>query len=226
MRAGCKGCIWRKLISILIILNNQIGQREELIDNIGSEIDGLDGKIKDNNELIDKLSSDLDEIKTEYAKLIYYSFRSGNSFDRMLFLFSSDDFNQAYLRLKYLQQYTDYRKKQAEMIISTQQMISDRVTDLQLKKSGKTKLLRNKEDEKDRLTSEKNEKNNTISKLKQREKELVKELKEKEKSAKKLKQAVEGIIAGEVKKTTEKSKQTGTTVTKTNITDKPIDRFP
>jgi len=207
------------LISLnqLIILNNKIGEREELIDAISGEIEGLDNSINSKKELIDKLSLDLQDIKTEYARLIYQSFRSGNSYDRIVFLFSADDFNQAYFRMKYLQQYSEYRKKQAAMIISTQELMSENLTNLAETKSGKIKLLNNKEKEKENLTQEKNEKNNSIKKLKLKEKELTARLKEKEKASKKLKKAVENIIAIEVSKAPEKAKKSGTTITKTNI---------
>ena len=48
------------------------------------------------------------------------------------FVFAS--FNQAYKRLKYLQQYSEYREKQAELILQTKALIKEKVRSLQTKK--------------------------------------------------------------------------------------------
>jgi murein hydrolase activator len=195
----------------LIILNNKINQRENLIDNISTEIQGIDGMILTNSKETSKLSEQLKQLKEDYAKMIVFAYKNRNAFARLMFLFASTDLNQAYLRLKYLQQYTRYRRKQADLIIKTALLLNGRIKELRDIKSGKSDLLKSNEAEKIMLAQEKEEKNNSLKKLQNKEKELAKTIKQKEKEAKKLQQSIEGIIADEIKKATEKKTTTSTT---------------
>jgi len=207
-----------KLISLnqLIILNNKINQRENLIGTINTEIHDIDGKIIYNSIETSRLSDKLKQLKEEYAKMIIFAYKNRNAFARLMFLFASSDLNQAYLRLKYLQEYTRYQRKQAELIMSTALLLGDKIKQLKDIKSGKSTLLKSNEAEKILLAQEKEEKNSSVKKLQQKEKDLAKTIKQKEKEAKKLQQSIEGIIADEIKKATEKSKTSSTNTTATS----------
>jgi len=197
-----------KLISLnqLIILNNKINQRQELIGTINTEILDIDGKISNNSRETSKLSEKLKQLKEEYAKMIVFAYKNKNAYSRLMFLFASSDFNQAFLRLKYIQQYNRYRRQQADLIMRTALLLNDKIVQLKDIKTDKSVLLKNNESEKTILAQEKEEKNNSVKKLQQKEKELVKTIKQKEKEAKKLQQSIEGIIAEEIRKASEKSK--------------------
>ena len=205
----------------LIILNNKISYREKLINAINSEINILNNKIDANNSNIKKLTNELKSLKNEYAKMIYFVFKNKSSYDRLMFVFSSEDFNQAYMRLKYFQQYSAYRKTQVELIKKTQDEINVKTKELESQKEKKITLLKTREKEKVLLVKEKNEKNNTIKKLKNKEKELLRTLRAKEKESNKLKKAIDAIIAEEIRLAAEKAKETKTKTTSTIISLTP-----
>ncbi|NTW32215.1 MAG: peptidoglycan DD-metalloendopeptidase family protein [Bacteroidetes bacterium] len=184
----------------LIILNNKINQREELVSSINNEIHNIDYKINNNSEEISKLSAEIKRYKADYAKMIYWAYKNRNSFSRLLFIFASDDLNQAFLRLKYLQQYINYRRKQSELIVKTSKLLNIKLTELINTKINKSTVLTSKEAEKLLLAKEKDEKNAAVKKLQQKEKELIKTIKQKEKESKKLQQSIENLIAAEIKK--------------------------
>ncbi|MFA6923733.1 MAG: peptidoglycan DD-metalloendopeptidase family protein [Bacteroidales bacterium] len=193
-------------LSQLMILNNKISMREDLIEALSEDITGLDNKILSTSSIIKNLEQQLHGLKDEYAQMIYYANKNRSSYNILLFIFSAKDFNQAYKRLKYMQQYSKYRKEQAEMIIKTEMKLSQKVSELKEKKNSKETILKNKETEKEKLSREKEEKNIAVKKLKVKEKELIATLKEKEKAAKKLQRAIESIIAEEIRKSTEVKK--------------------
>ena len=62
------------------------------------------------------LERQLIELKAEYSRMIYNSSKLNRGLSIVAFVFSSSNFNQLYMRLKYLRQYTASRKKQAEQI--------------------------------------------------------------------------------------------------------------
>ena len=196
-------------INQLVIINNKIKKRKQLISVLKDEILSINNKIALNNNKIKELSDELSALKKEYARMIYYSFKNKNSYDRIMFVFSSKDFNQAYQRLKYFQQYSSYRKLQASLIKSTREEINNKTEDLKIQKGKKTKIQLQEQKEKNTLTQDKKDQNETIKKLKQKEKKLRKDLRAKQKAANKLQKTIENIIAAEMKKVAEMKKASG-----------------
>ena len=189
----------------LVLIKNKIGKRQELITTINYEISYLDKEIKQTQAEIEKLTQDLKNLKDEYAKMVYFAYKNMNSYDRLMFIFSAEDFNQAYRRLKYLQQYNSYRKMQAELITKTRVLLNEKKNDLEQQKSEKVELLITKESEKNLLNREKKKKNNTVVQLKRKEKKLLKKIRLKEAQARRLQKEIQAIIAAEMRKSGAKS---------------------
>lgn len=184
----------------LVMLNKKISVREELIATINGEISELNKQIVENNESIKGLQNDLAKLKSEYAKMIYYAYKNQDAYSRLVFIFAAKDFEQAFMRLKYLQQYSDYRHNQAEMILSTKKNLNEKVQSLEERKSDQRVLLSSQEVEKHNLTSEKTEKEQVFSELQQQESKLKKDLEKKKQDAQKLQQAIQRIIQKELEK--------------------------
>jgi septal ring factor EnvC (AmiA/AmiB activator) len=182
----------------LVTLNKKISAREELINTINREIALLDKQVKEKNNNIQKLQTELDKLKQDYAKMIYYAYKNQNAYDRLVFIFASKDFEQAYMRMKYLQQYSSFRKKQAEAITNKRQELNTSLQELELKKSDKRVLLGSEITEKQNLSVEKSEKESVLTSLQRQESELKKELEKKRKDAQKIQQAIQRIIQKEL----------------------------
>ena len=190
----------------LAVINRKIDRREVLIQTISDELVILDRTILQNQQSLSELDAELKQLKDEYARMIYLAFLNRGAYDRLMFLFSSKNFNQAYQRMKYMQQYGDYRKQQAGQILEKQNELTEKTRVIEQQKMDKEALLSSKERELIRLDGEKNDKNVTLSRLGQKESELRKTLKEKEAAARKLQQALERIIAEEIRKSNEMMK--------------------
>ncbi len=184
----------------LLIIKKRISLREQLINDISNEVNHLNQSIEEKNKLINKLESELTKLKDEYAKMIYFAYKNRNNYDRLMFILASEDFNQAYRRIKYFQQYTKYRKKQASMIFATQKTLEYEIESLRSKKSEKLALLTRKEQEKLQLTNERARENREIANLRSKENKLRKELKAKEQVRQELEKAIAEIIAREAAK--------------------------
>lgn len=191
----------------LVTLNKKISAREELINTISYEISILNRQIRSNANSVEKLQNELKKLKSDYAKMILYAYKNQDAYTRMMFIFSSQDFNQAYMRLKYLQQYNDYRKKQALIIEKTQVVLNENIAALEEKKTAKKALLNNEENEKAQLTHEKGEKEEVFSQLQNQEKQLKKDLEKKKKDAEKLQKAIQRMIEEEIRKAKEAAKK-------------------
>ncbi|MBL4578743.1 MAG: peptidoglycan DD-metalloendopeptidase family protein [Flavobacteriales bacterium] len=181
----------------LSTLKIQISYRQRKIRNLNKEIKFMDRQIAENNDIIRALEQDLVQVKEEYSKMLYYGFKNRNSYDKLVFVFSSRDFNQAQKRLKYLQQYSQFRREQADLIQTTKTLIGDKNVALEKKKEVKRSLMSEKKTEKEDLEKDKKDKNKVYNKLKSNESRLRTELKADIKEAEKLNTAIANILEEE-----------------------------
>lgn len=192
-------------INTIVVINTKLKVREELIGTINQELFQINEGIKQNVEEINRLVANLKKLKSEYAKMIYFAQRNQDSYTKIMFLFSSGNFNQAYMRIKYFQQYATFRKKQAEEIVSTQRVITDKLTELENQRHDKNVLLGNEVEQKQQLSGEKKQQEIVLSELQQQEKELKKELEKKKLDAQNLQIAIKKLIEAEIKRKLEES---------------------
>ncbi|MFC2152866.1 murein hydrolase activator EnvC family protein [Bacteroidota bacterium] len=99
--------------------------------------------------------------------------------------------------MKYFQQYTRYRKKQAEKIVVAQKNLEYETEQLKDERNEKIRLLSNKERERALLNSEKVKENNEVNRLKRKEAELKRKLDENQRIMKQLENAIAELIARE-----------------------------
>jgi len=173
----------------------------------------LDNEIEETGDSIFGLSVELKKLKEEYALMIYYAKRNSSSYDRLVFIFSASDFNQAYRRLKYFQQYGVYRRTQAGLITSTQDKLSIKELNLEQQKAEQQNLLAQEKNEKQQLEIEKGDVGHTIQDLGHREKELKSTLRAKQKAIAELEKAIEEIIAEEIRLAEERARAAAGTTT-------------
>jgi septal ring factor EnvC (AmiA/AmiB activator) len=192
----------------LLLINRQIEKREALVEAINSEIDQIEEEIGIQAVQIRHLSDELKKMKDEYAKMIYYANKNLNIFNRIMFIFAAEDFNQAFHRLRYYQQYSSYRRTQAEIIRKTQIELTQKIMDLEETKNQKATLAQSKEQEKNKLIGEKEIKNNAVQELSKKEKQLVATLRDKQENAQKLQREIEKLIAEEIKESAIRAKKT------------------
>lgn len=195
----------------LLKLKSKINSRSNLIATINSEMRLINKEINSSKQGISDLEIDLTHLKSEYAKIIYYAFKHRSSYDKMMFIFASKDVNQAYKRLKYIQQYSEYRKGQAAEIVSTQEILILKIEALKLSNQEKTVLISLEEQEKQNLAIEKAEQENIVQKLQGKEQELKDKLRKKEAAKRKLQKAIQRIIEAEIRKAREAAKKAGNT---------------
>ncbi|MCK4568642.1 MAG: peptidoglycan DD-metalloendopeptidase family protein [Bacteroidales bacterium] len=208
----------------LVILQQRIRQRERLINTIKAELILLDNEIIETGDSIFGLTVELKKLKEEYAQMIYYANRNRSSYNRLVFVFSARDFNQAYRRIKYFQQYGAYRRTQAELITSTQDKLSIKELELEQQKAEKQSLLAQEHDEKQQLENEKGDVDHTIQDLGQKEKELKAALRAKQKAVAELEKAIEKIIAEEIKLAEERARARAGTTTSSGFALTPEEK--
>ena len=191
----------------LKILAKQIKSREALINAINRELNDVEITMAVDSIQINRMSKQVSVLKLEYARMVCNAYRTMNGHNKLMFIFSARDFNQAYQRLKYYQQYASYRRHQLEKIESTQKAINEHRKNLEGVKTEKLSLVQSKQLEKQKLDREKAEKANAVKELSSKEKKLLATIKTKQQEAQKLENAIEKLIADEIRASAERNRK-------------------
>lgn len=175
-------------------INAQIRLRQDKIGTINSEIKNLDNQISQNTNTVHTLQGQLGDLKKEYAGMIRFAQRNRNSYDKMMFIFAAKDFNQAYKRIKYLQQFSQYRKKQAGYIENTQQDLNGKIKVLDKTLREKSDLLKEQEKERERLSQDKSKQSVELNKLSKDEKQFRQDINSRKKQQAQIDRAISAAI--------------------------------
>jgi septal ring factor EnvC (AmiA/AmiB activator) len=191
----------------LSLLKQQISLREAKIDNINSEVRNLDNQISESNNFVHNLQSQLDQLKTEYAAMVLFTYRNRSSYNKLMFIFAAKDFNQAYKRLKYLQQIGSYRERQAVYIQETQTELHVKINELDISKKQKSALLVDQEKEKETLGKEQNTQVQVVADLSKHEGQLKQQQQDVQRKIAKTNKEINAAIRREIEEARRKAEE-------------------
>jgi murein hydrolase activator len=192
-------------IGALVNINMKLEKRQELINTIKMQLAELNRDIKRNESESLQLKNSLEKLKKEYAQMIVFAQRNQDAYSALMYIFAAESFNQAYTRLKYLQQYSEFRKKQAIEIINTQTNLIAKLKELKDQRLEKNLLLGNEQVEKKNLSSEKTEQEQVLTELQKKEKQLKTELEKKKDDAIQLQVEIRRLIEAEIRRKAEET---------------------
>lgn len=208
----------------LSALNQRVREQEKLVGAIKGEVNFLDSEISDNNDIILVLEEDLDDLKKEYSAMLFAAQKANNSTTRLTFLFSAKSFDQLVMRLRYMDQYAETRKLQAEQITKVQEELSGHVAEIRVRREEKNKLLNEEQREGTNLISLKQKQNSLVKSLEKEEKKLRKDLEETKKAVAKLDKLIEDLIKEEMERAA-RSKKSESAVTLSNSFEENRNKF-
>lgn len=182
----------------LQMLDEQIRFRNELQRSYEKEVDAIESSIDDSERSINEQEARIEAMKNEYAAMIAQSYKSRRSHDELMYLFAAENFNQAYKRFKIMQEYADYRKRQADEIRQSQEILRERIRELAEEKKEKESLMAEKAKEAEELMADKSERQGLLSTLQQEEKKLRKQQEQQEAERQRLNAAIRRIIEEEL----------------------------
>ena len=187
------------------IINQKIDKGKEMIQSLMNEVNYLDGQIKKNESVKYGLESDKQRMLEFYSKMVYETWKKRNESDKLIYIFSSSSFAQAYARYKYFEQVQDYSKRQIQLIEQTNDSLTAINRELSkliiLKSETQSKIT----SQNNQLIREQNEANTYIADLKKKEKELLRKLNIEIKNRERFKKELEKLIAAQAKKSGSKN---------------------
>ncbi|GGE98894.1 murein hydrolase activator EnvC family protein [Hymenobacter cavernae] len=161
-------------------LKEKLTVQQGVIRNISSELKYIESDVQQTETQVQHTSQSLKQLQEEYGRLVYASSKTANSYNRIMFLFAAESFNQFMQRLRYVRQYSEVRWDQAAQIASTQQRLTQQLTGLTEKKQEKSSLLNTQLSENRNLITLKTQQDQVVTQLSQQEEQLRRELAERQ----------------------------------------------
>lgn len=176
------------------LLDQKINVRQQLIRVTNQQSNLLSRQINANIRNIAKLREDLDILKEEYANMIRKSYQNKSQQSRLMFLMSSQNFYQAFKRLQYLKQYTQYRKQQGIQIASKTEDLITLNNDLTTQRKEKESLISENKSARKELFEEINDQKGLLSTIRKNESNYAVAINKKKTEAKKIDEQIERLI--------------------------------
>ena len=179
-------------------LAKQIDAREELIETLHEEVHYADMSMERSALVIEALKADIERLKTEYGVMARQALRQKMTRSNTQFLLSANSVNDLIRRWRYLRQYDQYRKKQARLIVETQETLTGKLRKLEQVRLEKQDLIAQEESQMQILEKELNTKKRLLNNLKKDEKRLKKTLQRHRIAHQQLNDAIEKMIKAEI----------------------------
>lgn len=190
----------------LTILDKSIKERSRLVNTINKEIEQLDIEIQKLAQEKAELEKKLQRLKNDYARLVQEAYINRSIYSKIMFVLSAETFDQSIRRLRYLKEYSDYRKLQVREMEKIKREIQQKNDTLSAHKQTLAQIVKQKEIETKKLSEEKKKENVVLNDLKKKEKNLRSEITAQQKKANELNKRIEYLIAEEIRKAEAKKK--------------------
>ncbi|MCR5050728.1 MAG: peptidoglycan DD-metalloendopeptidase family protein [Paludibacteraceae bacterium] len=186
----------------LQLISENIKTQKKLIHSLDNEIYVLDNEMNRLTGKRDSLQNVLETYKKDYAEMVNKSHFARIQQSPLLFLISSNSFNQLARRARYLQEFARFRQEQVKRIENTQSEIDIQNDLLRENKNGKQATLASRKREHENLRRDERKQQTMLDQLKSKEKDLSKKLQQQQKKAKNLNKKIDDIVRKQAAKTT------------------------
>ena len=175
-------------------LNYKIKLQQSLISNINNQLNLILNEIDLNEIQLSNLKNKELTLKEELSKMLLIGYKKKSNLNKLMFIFSSSSFQQAYKRVQYFKQYINFQNKTLSKIKSTRSEIENVILTLDSQKTKKQLLINENENIKIQLSNEYNNLNKLIVEVNKDQKKYKNEIKQKQKLSKDIDKKIEKLI--------------------------------
>lgn len=169
----------RSQLNDLKVLGGQIDMRRKLIASIVDDMKALDSELVTLRGQLGYLQRQLDDRREKYATSVKYRHKNRSMEEKLMFIFSAEELSQIYRRLRYVREYGDFQRRQAEEIVRKQQEIQAKQAELTQVRNEKSNLLGLQSAEQDKLEKQEQAQRTLVASLQKKQKGLQNELAQK-----------------------------------------------
>ena len=175
-------------------INYKIKLQENLINNINSQLNLILREIDRNENRLSDLKQRELTLKDELSKMLLLAYKKKSSLNKLMFVFSSTSFQQAYKRIQYFKQYANFQNKTLSKIKINSNDIKNVIVVLDSQKTNKKLLIDENEEIKRDLSIEYTGLNNLIAEVNKNQKRYSAEIKQKQKLTREIDKKIQRLI--------------------------------
>ena len=153
------------------------------------------------------LEEELKECKRKYSRGVMYMYRNRQAQNKLMFIFSAENFQQMYRRLRYVQEYARYQRAQGVIIEQKEQEVAAKKAELESTRAQKQQLLQEGQRQQQVLETQKREREHIVEELNAKQRQLQKTLKEQQNQSAKLNARIDARIQEEIRKAEERRRK-------------------
>jgi septal ring factor EnvC (AmiA/AmiB activator) len=180
------------------LIENQIKTREALVHLFDNQVRSAEIKMVQKKMEVKRLIDRLKQLKQQYRKMFLYAYKHRGNYNKVMFLLSSNDYNEALRRNRYLKKVAAIQQKQVALIKQHQELISKEINQIEDEKQIKELALEEKKQERAAIEKDKTKKEKSYEKFKKEEQALIAQLKEDEKKKIQLKKQIDAAIRADI----------------------------
>ena len=175
-------------------INYKIKLQQNLINNINSQLNLILREIDRNENRLSDLKQRELILKDELSKMLLSAYKKKSNLNKLMFIFSSTSFKQAYKRIQYFKQYANFQSKTLSKIKINSNDIKNVIVVLDSQKTNKKLLIDENEEIKRDLSIEYTGLNNLIAEVNKNQKRYSAEIKQKQKLTREIDKKIQRLI--------------------------------
>lgn len=188
----------RSSLHQLEMMNNKIYLESNMLDNLSAEMKNMDKALTEIDKEVEQLNNNLSDIKEEYARMIYHTWRMTKGGKQFHYVLAGYDMDMVYRRFRYIIEFNRYRRNQGELILVKQEEIAEKKKLMVETREEKNKVIDEKNKNIVALSMTKKQKEAYLSSLQKEQKELKSTLRQQQKKAKELEKFIQDVIQKEI----------------------------
>ena len=176
-------------------LNYKLDLQNEIIKITNNELNIISVSIRNNQESINQLQKSQQILKSQYSEMILKSYKTRSKTGKLMFIFSSVNFQQALKRIQYFKQYSEFQNNQLQKIAVNTKELKSLANKLNNDKNLQLKLVSDNNKIKNNINLEISKKNNLLNFISNNQTKYLREIKLKQQKTSKIDKEIEKIIA-------------------------------
>lgn len=193
----------RNQLNQLNMLQAEVQEKNATISEMRTQVDSINRGIGRLNDSIAGLERHLQRLRDDYASAVRAMQSHRGSMNKLAFIFSSESFTQAYRRMRYLRQFSQWRDRRSGEIKEAHDNLSQRRAELARMHDAKNHSLIQMNVARRELEGKQKQTEVLVADLKKQGSTLQSVLKQKEREARALDQELDRLIAEQQRKAEE-----------------------
>lgn len=184
----------------IMLLDTEIGQQQKTIDQIATDVKGINGNIEVLKGQLKSLQTQLTERRKKFILSMRYMARHRSIQDKIMFIFSAKSLSQMYRRLRFVREYASYQRAQGELLKAKQAQIDNKHIQLKQVRVQKYTLLYKDRQAHAQMQSKRLEQQQVVNSLKKDQQTLQTVIAQRRKTQQTINAQIDKLVAIEIQK--------------------------